>query len=81
MTEQLNTFKDISTAVIGSAYLLWAYSKSLKENTVNGMTNVPNFVFSFVKYIAVVPLMVILALLALWLSVLGIAFLIAIFIH
>ena len=81
MTEQLNTFKDISTAVIGSAYLLWAYTKSLKENTVNGMTNVPNFVFSFVKYIGVVPLIVILALSTFWLSVLGIAFLTSTFIH
>ena len=81
MTEQLNTFKDISTAVIGSAYLLWAYTKSLKENTVDGMTNVPNFVFSFVKYIGVVPLIVILALLTFWLSVLGVAFLTSTFIH
>ena len=81
MTEQLNTLKDISTAVIGSTYLLWAYTKSLKENTVNGMTNVPNFVFSFVKYIGVVPLIVILALLTFWLSVLGIAFLTSTFIH
>lgn len=81
MTEQLNTFKDMSIAVIGSAYLLWAYTKSLKENTVNGMTNVPNFVFSFVKYIGVVPLIVILALLTFWLSVLGIAFLTSALIH
>ena len=81
MNEQLNTLKDISTAVIGSTYLLWAYTKSLKENTVNGMTNVPNFVFSFVKYIGVVPLIVILALLTFWLSVLGIVSLASTFIH
>jgi hypothetical protein len=81
MTEQLNTFKDIITCIIGSAYLLWAYTKSLKENTVNGMTNVPNFVFSFVKYIGVVPLIVILVLLTFWLSVLGIVSLASTFIH
>lgn len=49
MTEQLPMLPDIITRIIGSAYLLWAYTKSLKENTVNGMTNVPNFVFSFIK--------------------------------
>lgn len=81
MTEQLNIFKDISTCIIGTVFLLWVYTKSLKENTVNGMTNVPNFVFSFVKYIGVVPLIVILALLTFWLSALGVAFLITQFIH
>ena len=72
---------DIITCIIGSAYLLWAYTKSLKENTVNGMTNVPNFVFSLIKYMFVMPLMVILVLLAFWLSALGVAFLITQFIH
>ena len=81
MNEQLPMLSDIITCIIGSAYLLWAYTKSLKENTANGMTNVPNFVFSFIKYIGVVPLIVILVLLTLWLFVLGIAFLISTFIN
>lgn len=81
MTERLPMLSDMMTCILGTAFLLWAYIKSLKENTVNGTTNVPNFVFSLIKYIAIVPLMIIIALLAFILSVCGWAFLASLIIH
>mgnify|MGYP003086810919 FL=1 len=75
MNEQLNTFKDISAYIIGTVFLLWAYIKSLKENTFDGKTYMHGFLCSLAKYGLVAPTLVILALSAFILSVCGWAFL------
>lgn len=81
MNEQLNTFKDISAYIIGTAFFLWAYIKSLKENMFDGKTYMPGFLCSLAKYGLVAPTLVILALSAFILSVCGWAFLASLIIH
>lgn len=81
MNEQLNTFKDISAYIIGAVFLLWAYIKSLKENTFDGKTYMPGFLCSLAKYGLAAPTIVILALSAFILSVCGWAFLASLIIH
>ena len=57
--------------IIGTAFLLWTYIKSLKENTFDGKTYMPGFLCSLAKYGLVAPTLVILALSAFILSVCG----------
>ena len=81
MNEQLNIFKDISAYIIGTVFLLWAYIKSLKENTFDGKTYMPGFLCSLAKYGLVAPTLTIFALSAFILSVCGWAFLASLIIH
>lgn len=67
--------------VLGTVFLLWAYIKSLKENTFDGKTYIPGFICSLAKYGLVAPTLIILALSAFILSVCGWAFLASLIIH
>ena len=50
MTERLPMLSDMMTYILGTAFLLWAYIKSLKENTFDGKTYMPGFLCSLAKY-------------------------------
>ena len=81
MTERLPMLSDMMTCILGTAFILWIYIKSLKENTFDGKTYIPGFLCSLAKYGLVVPILVMLALLAFALSVCGWAFLASLIIH
>lgn len=81
MTERLPMLSDMMTCILGTAFILWVYIKSLKENTFDGKTHMPGFLCSLTKYGLVAPTLVILALLAFILSVCGWAFLVSLIIH
>lgn len=72
---------DIMTCILATAFTLWVYTKSLKENTIDGMTDTSGFFISLAKYGLVTPILVTLALLAFTLSVFGWAFLASLIIH
>lgn len=75
MTERLPTLSDMMTCILGTAFTLWVYTKSLKENTFDGKTDVNGFFVSLAKYGLVVPILVILMLLASLLTVVGVGLL------
>lgn len=81
MTERLPMLSDMVTCILGTAFILWIYIKSLKENTFDGKTYMPGFLCSLAKYGLVMPIIVILALVAFTLSVCGWAFLASLIIH
>ena len=81
MTERLPMLSDMMTYILGTAFLLWVYIKSLKENTFDGKTYMPGFLCSLAKYGLVAPTLVILALSAFILSVCGWTFLASLIIH
>ena len=81
MTERLPMLSDMMTCILGTAFLLWIYIKSLKENTFDDKTYMPGFLCSLAKYGLVMPIIVMLALLAFALSVCGWAFLASLIIH
>lgn len=81
MTERLTMLSDMMTYILGTAFILWVYIKSLKENTFDGETYIPGLLCSLAKYGLVAPTLVILALLLFMLSVCGWAFLASIIIH
>ena len=81
MTERLHMLSDMMAYILGTAFLLWAYIKSLKENTFDGKTYKHGFLCSLAKYGLVAPTLVILALSAFILSVCGWAFLASLIIH
>lgn len=68
---------DMMTCIIVTAFILWVYIKSLKENTVDGMTNVRGFLCSLAKYGLVAPTLGILALILFMLFVLSIGLLVS----
>lgn len=43
MTERLPMLSDMMTCTLGTAFILWVYLKSLKENTFDGKTYMPGF--------------------------------------
>lgn len=81
MTERLPMLSDMMTCILGTAFILWVYIKSLKENTFDCKTYMPGFLCSLAKYGLVVPILVMLALLAFALSVCGWALLASLIIH
>lgn len=81
MTERLPMLSDIMTCILGTAFILWVYIKSLKENTFDGKTYMPGFLCSLAKYGLVVPILVLLTLLALLLAVFGVGLLASLIIH
>lgn len=81
MTERLPMLSDMMTCILGTAFILWIYIKSLKENTFDGKTYMPGFLCSLAKYGFIMPIIVILVLVAFMLSVCGWAFLASLIIH
>lgn len=81
MTERLHMLSDMMMYILGTAFFLWVYIKSLKENRFDGKTYMPGFLCSLAKYGLVAPTLVILALSAFILSVCGWAFLASLIIH
>lgn len=81
MTERLTMLSDMMTCILGTAFFLWIYIKSLKENTIDGMTNTSGFFLSLAKYGLVVPFIALLALLAATLSIFGVGLLASLIFH
>lgn len=81
MTERLPMLSDMMTCILGTAFFLWVYIKSPKENTFDGKTYMSGFLCSLAKYGLVAPILVLFMLLASLLTVFGIGLLTLLIFH